>query len=206
MRNPMRVILIASVALMFSACSGMPQLFWDADGSQNPQQESGEEGNNKGTQTVAISPEVHADYEIPSAGKVAVRAGPMPEKYKNMLTGRAVTLDVRSFNAPPGTVFSSVVDAMLSLNIPVDVVDSPSGIITSDWVREGEDDPTFQPSIIGFKRHAFVVRVVPATEGTSNLEIHVIGQEYERNQWVDRPLKRKVSEELYSAVDELLKR
>jgi len=206
MKNPIRVVLIAAVVLMFSACSGMPQLFWDADGSQSPQQKSGEEVNNTSAQTVVVSSEAHAEYEMPFAGQVAGQSGPMPEKYKNMLAGRAVTLDVRSFNALPGRVLSSVVDAMFSLNIPVDVVDSPSGIITSDWVREGEDDPSFQPSIVGFTRHSFVLRVVPAAEGDSNLEVHVIGQEYERNQWADRPLKRRVSEELFSAVDELLKR
>ncbi|ATX83016.1 hypothetical protein Ga0123462_2182 [Mariprofundus ferrinatatus] len=205
MMNPMRIALIASLALALSACGGMPKLFWEADGGQGAQQDSDLQGEASHAQTAA-SPESRSGYVMPVAGVVGSKAGAMPEAYKGMLAGRAVTLDARTFNAQPGRVLSSVVDAMFSLNIPVDVVDSPNGIITSDWVREGENDPTFQPSIIGFTRHSFVVRVVAESEGSSMLEVHTIGQEYVSSQWEDRPLKRKVSEELFSAVDELLKR
>ena len=205
MRDTMRGLLVATLLLSLTACSGVPKLLWGTGDDQEQQQEAGQAGGGSHSQ-VATSPEARADYEMPAVKYVGSQTGQMPAKYSAMLQDKAVTLDARPFNAPSSKLFSAVVDAMLSLNIPVDVVDSPNGIITSDWVRKGENDPAFQPSIVGFTRHSFIVRVVADAVAGSTLEVHTIGQEYDRNQWTDRPLKRNMSEELFSAVDELLKR
>ena len=207
MKRIVHSFLLSILILALSACSGMPQLFWNDDG-QNPQASDSEAsvGEGRAHAPVKVSKEAGEAYELPAAEGVATRAdGPLPERYGKLLEDRAVTMDSHPFDAQRGKLFSAVVDAMYALNIPVDTVDSSNGVITSDWVRQGDNNPNFTPSLFHNTRHRFVIRV-NEVGGKSNLEVHVIGQEYEGRQWVDQPLKRKVSKELFDAVGEQLRR
>ena len=160
-----------------------------------------------------VPPELREEMKLPEAEQVASRADEniLPEKYQEAVAGKAVSLDARVYELSPAEVFSAVVDAMTSLNIPVEAVDSPSGIVTSDWNYRGSNTPSI--NIFGgsasMTRHRFIVRVFRAKLGekpVTKLEARVLGQALENRHWVNKPLKRKVTEELFVAVDEQLTR
>jgi len=102
------------------------------------------------------------------------------------------------------------------LNIPVQSVDSASGIITSDWIRRGSNSG--MGSLLGGlmgdnshapTRHRFIVRVFrmkAVDHPGSKLEIRVLGQMYLNKHWVNKPFKRKISLELFAAVEKQLGR
>ncbi|WP_100278513.1 hypothetical protein [Mariprofundus aestuarium] len=184
----------------------MPKLLWETGGGQTQQDHALEVSDTEAVKPQKVSQVAKTEYEIPMAGRVGARAGALPDKFSRMLEGRAVTLENRFYSAQPGQLFSASADAMYSLNIPVDIVDSPNGIITSDWVRAGDNNPSLVPSIVGYTRHRFLLRVLVDSGDKAGLEVRVIGQEYENSQWVDRKLKRNVSEELFAAVGEQLMR
>jgi len=114
------------------------------------------------------------------------------------------------YQLTPAEVFSAVVDAMTSLNMPVASVDSPSGIVTTDWIRLGVHTMNiFGGGASGATRHRFIVRVYRAKmeeKLMTRLEVRVIGQASQDRRWVNQPIKRKVSEELFTAVEEQLTR
>ena len=159
-----------------------------------------------------VPPELRAKLELPGAERVASSADEkvLPKKYQEAVAGKAVSLDARMYKLTPAEVFSAVVDAMTSLNVPVDSVDSPSGIITSDWIRRGEHSMSiFGGDVDTLTRHRFMVRVYRAMledKQMTRLEIRVLGQSFRNRRWINRPIKRKVSEELFTAVDEQLTR
>jgi hypothetical protein len=159
-----------------------------------------------------VPPELRAELELPGAEKVASRADEkvLPEKYQEAVAGKAVSLDARVYQLTPAEVFSAVVDAMTSLNIPVESVDSPSGIVTSDWIRMGAHTAGFFGGTSGaVTRHRFIVRVYRAkleNKQMTRLEVRVLSQAFADRRWVNQPIKRKVSEELFTAVDEQLTR
>jgi len=100
---------------------------------------------------------------------------------------------------------------MTALNMPVQSVDSASGTITTDWIRRGANNPNFLTGLGLFgsggivTRHRFVVRIFPDGE-KARLEIRTLAQGFINNHWVNRPLKRKASEEMFVAVEEQLGR
>jgi len=198
----------------------MPKLFWDVDeGKDQPAYAQG--GSNSSQDAAArapldIPPELRADLEVPTADSVASTGNSeLPEKYRQAVAGKAVSLDARVYDVDAANLFSAVVDAMTALNLPVDSVDSPSGIVTSDWIRKGSNSPNAFAGIFGaasgsdITRHRFVVRVFRLKmdgQTKSKLEIRVLGQAYVSNHWVNKPFKAGVSKELFVAVEEQLTR
>lgn len=163
-----------------------------------------------------IPPSLRGDVEVPKPDQVATGARSMSADDKKAVAGKSVALDARVYDADAAHLFSSVIDAMTALNLPVQSVDSPSGTVTTDWIRK--DSKSKNANFGGFsvfgsgdtvlaQRWRFVVRVLrqKSDEGVrTRLEIRTVGQEYMNKHWVDRQIKRKVSAELFSAVEERL--
>jgi len=94
-------------------------------------------------------------------------------------------------------------------------VDSPSGTITTDWVRKDASSPNvftpvmnlFGEGTVYAERYRFVVRVLrlntPAGVKTQ-LEIRTLGQVFSNHHWINKPVKYKASNDLFSAVGEQL--
>jgi len=160
-----------------------------------------------------VPPELQAELEVPMAGEVASRADEkvLSKDYQDAVAGKAIALDARLYTVDAAKVFSAVVDAMTSMNIPVDSVDSPSGVITSDWIIRGS---VSMANMFGQgvppTRHRFIVRVYRAkVEGRAEackLEIRVHGQAAINRAWVNKPFKKNVAEQLFVGVDEQLQR
>ena len=162
-----------------------------------------------------VPPELRDEVSVPMPDKVAVNEqGAVIDK---SVAGKAVSLDARVYGVTVDRVFSAVIDAMTALNLPVQSVDSPSGTITTEWIRQDANNQNFGAATLGgffggagetlAVRHRFVVRVLRLKEtGKAQLEIRTLGQGFINRHWVNRPLKRKVSEELFSSVEEQLAR
>jgi len=114
------------------------------------------------------------------------------------------------YDHSPAQVFSAVIDAMTALNVPVESVDSPSGTVTSAWIRF---DSANVNSYVGaamdvfgagpvHTRHRFIVRVFRMKDGKTQLQIRTLAQQFIQRHWVNKRLKRKVANELFSAVEE----
>lgn len=197
----------------------MPKLFWDVDEGKG-ETATGTAASPRAASRPAliVPPELRKDQAaVPAAKNVAVEPS-MPERYKKEVAGQQVALDARVYGQPVAHVFSTVVDAMTALNVPVQSVDSPSGTITSDWVRVGASNPNAFSSAVGgafgggetMQRYRFVVRVLrqgQAEAGAAEkarLEIRTISQVFVNRHWVNRKLPRDHAAELFSAVEERL--
>jgi len=204
-------------ALLLASCGGsMPQLFWDTEDDTPDYARTSTRASAAGNHApkhLEVPPELRAKIELPMADQVAVQQAPeLPERYRKAVAGQAVSLHARRYNLPAPKVFSAVVDAMTGLNLPVDSVDSPSGIITTDWIRSGANNASIA-AMFGYgdgslTRHRFIVRVyrVPSAQGSeaTQLEVRVLGQAFKNSHWVNQPFKRKVAVELFDRVEEEL--
>lgn len=217
-----RATLLLSILLMsLSACSGdMPQLFWDNDAGKNEpayakQHQDGSKAQRRAP--LDVPPELRADLELPDEQEVATQSDSklLPKEYTKAVAGKAVALDARAYQAAPGKLFSATIDAMTALNLPVASIDSRSGIITTDWVRHGRHNSSMLGSMFGqnkvtLTRHRFLVRIfrMKNAQGVmeSRLEIRVLMQAYISRHWVNKASKRKVSLELFDAIEEQLAR
>jgi len=206
------IVMLASLA----GCSGgMPKLFWDADeGAGKPSAHA--QIKAEARPVLDVPPSLRGQVSVPDAESVAVKQA-MPERYKKSIAGKAVALDARVYDLPTGAVFSAVIDAMTSLNFPVQSVDSASGTVTTDWVRQGVDSSVITSAFnsltgtgVQATRHRFVVRVLrQATESgvdKSRLEIRTLAQVYQNKHWQNKKLLRKKADELFVAVEERLAR
>jgi len=210
--------------ILLTGCSGSaPKLFWSTDeGSDQPAYaQGGKQGAAASSRApLEVPPELMAELTIPAADAVA-RVNDdkaLPEAYRKSVAGKYVALDAKLYDATAGQVFSSAIDAMTALNLPVQSVDSPSGTLTTDWIRKGAgkaDAMTMFTNMFDFGtgavvvRYRYVVRVLRATvEGheQSRLEIRTIGQIYKGGRWINAQLKRKAADELFVAVEEQLAR
>jgi hypothetical protein len=214
MSQIVRYLLLCSILLMVSACNGMPKLFWDTDEGRYESDIASTPPSSPGTEPPTLSddiaPELHANRQLPMAGDIGITAsaGKLPEKYRQLLASQTPALDTRIYGQTIAKVFSAAVDAMTSLNIPVESVDSPNGVVISDWVRKGENNLTM-PSIKSYTRHRFIVyiyRTGRKSGGITGMEVRVLGQIFHNRHWINSPIKRKLSEELFTAVDEQLVR
>ncbi len=208
----------AFAAISLTACSGgMPKLFWDVDeGKDQPAYARGSGAANAPSRApLDVPPELRTEIELPKAEAVGAKGGgPLPQKYRASVAGKAVRLDARFYpNRTPAEVFSAVVDAMTALNLPVDSVDSPSGIITSDWVKKGSTSGMILFGFGGSKlvRYRYIVRVYKAQsdkgETGAQLEVRTLGQVFEAGKgWVTKRIKQKPVAELFDAVGEQLAR
>ena len=163
-----------------------------------------------------VPPELKGEVSVPMPDKVAteaaVVAGGSGKGKKPKARGRTIALDTREYRQRPDQVFSTVIDAMTALNMPVESVDSPSGTITTTWVRHDANNPN---SYVGaamnvfgagptHTRYRFIVRVLRTKSGGTLLEIRTLGQQYINRHWVNKPIKRKVANELFAAIEERL--
>lgn len=205
------IILFVS-SIFLTACADQPLIMWHDDDKPAYAKGSPSTGKTVSREPLDVPPELRAELELPAAEKVASRADEkvLPKKYQEAVAGKAVSLDARDYKLTPAEVFSAVIDAMTSLNIPVESVDSPSGIVTSDWIRRGAHSVgIFGGNTGNVTRHRFMVRVYRAKledKLMTRLEVRVLGQVVRDRRWVNQPFKRKVSEELFTAVDEQLTR
>lgn len=208
-----RLLISLFISMMLlTACAGQDLIMWHDDDKPAYAKGGKPMGKTASREPLDVPPELRAKLELPGAEKIASNADEtvLPKKYQEAVAGKAVALDARMYKLTSAEVFSAVVDAMTSLNVPVESVDSPSGIVTSDWIRKGAHRVgIFGGNTGNMTRHRFIVRVYRATlEGKqmAKLEIRVLGQALKDRRWVNKPLKRKVSEELFTAVDEQLTR
>ena len=162
-----------------------------------------------------VPPALRQELEVPMPDQVAVDASggsaKVQQARKDAVAGKAVSLDARQYAVSPGKLFSSVVDAMTALNLPVDSVDSPSGTLTTEWVRKDANTVnSFVDSAMNVfgggpthSRYRYVVRVMRAGK-QSQLQVRTLGQQFLNRHWVNKPVKKKYSDELFSAVEERL--
>ena len=222
MRHTSRYLLLFALLISLSACGGMPKLFWSNDegGGDTPAYARGGPTASEEVATRApleLPPELNDELQLPTAEDVDLKtsAGPLPEQYDRVVSGKPVALTARLYNIKPGQVLSAVVDALTQLSLPVNSVDSPTGIITTDWVREGDSDA--MDSIMGAVgvstvrviRYRLIVRVFRMKEGSrhqSRLEIRVLSQAYQNNHWVNKRTLAKRNQDLFSAVEEQIGR
>jgi len=219
----MKKIIVPSlilVLLTLSSCGGgLPKLFWSDDGAGSSHSSAAKEKINSEKRTaLVVPPELRGEIELPAANEVATQndSALLPKKYTEAVTGKGVALDARAYPAAADKVFSAAIDAMTSLNLPIQSVDSRSGIITTDWIRKGTNSniSTVLGGMVGLTgstpiRHRFVVRVFrmkTAGKVTSKLEIRVLLQSFIAKHWVNKPAHKKIALELFSAVEEQLTR
>jgi len=170
----------------------------------------------QGTDASGRTPSPASPDELPAVrGEAGV---PMPDqvavKEQGMVIGkvfdsRTASLDTRKYDAGAGLVFSSVIDAMTALNMAIQSVDSPTGAITTEWVFQdaNSESITLTEGKTRPERYRFTVRVRRLkASGKTQLEIRTLGQALIKQHWVNRPIKRKVSVELFGAVEEQLAR
>ncbi len=195
----------------------MPKLFWSTTEADQPAYARGT-GNSPAAQSRApldVPPSLRGEVEVPVPDTVASKGGESSEPAKEVVAGKAVALDAKLYATDAANVFSAVVDAMTALDMPVQSVDSPSGTVTTDWIRQGSEKSANSSAIASMfsaggvqgRRHRFVVRVLRQTteeKVQTRLEIRTVGQAYMNRHWVNRPMPRKVSGKLFSAVDERL--
>jgi len=215
------LLLIVLSAWLLSACSGgAPQLFWDV-GDNKPDymhgQSAGAQAN--GRVPLDVPPELRKEIEVPMPDKIATEAAAnssgVTQEHKKAVAGSAVSLHARRYDYTTAQVFSATIDAMTALNMPVDSVDSPSGTVTTEWV--GKDVNSSNVYVVSSLmnmfgagaplkvRYRYVVRVLRAGD-QSQLEVRTLGQQYANHHWSNVPLKQKVSNELFAAVEEQLAR
>jgi len=209
--------------LILASCSSMPKMFWSENEGKNNQTigPGGDDAKTPSRPPLVVPPDLRGQVSVPMPDKVAASETPAMQKAKAKekaeVAGTAVALDSRVYDQDTATVFSSVVDAMTALNMPVQSVDSPSGTITTDWVRKDASSPNvFTPvlNLFGgaessFTRYRFVVRVLrlDTPKGVkTQLEIRTLGQVFQNSHWVNKPVKEKVSNDLFSAVGDQLAR
>ncbi len=209
-RFPLLFCFVSS--LLLASCNGMPQLFWPAEDGK-PAYARGKSGNPQaeGRMPLDVPPDLQDEISVPASEHVTAGAG---IKDKAAVAGKAVSLDARIYDAGAGHVFSAVVDAMTALNMPVQSVDSPSGTVTTEWIRS--DSSKLNPYIAdvlgmfgagpSYTRYRFVVRVLRMDRGGSRVEVRTLGQQYINRHWVNKALKRSVAEKIFSAVEEQLAR
>ena len=209
-------MMLAGLGLLAGCGGGAPKLFWDVDeGGPAYARDAGKGGvRAESRKHLEVPPELRAQIEVPMSEQVASSSdAALPDKYREIVAGKAVSLHARVYPVAAAELFSAVVDAMTSLNLPVDSVDSPSGIVTTEWVRKGANNPSITAmfgiaSSSDLTRYRYVVRVfrarLPDGRQASKLEIRTLGQLYQNGHWVNQPLKRKLADELFERVEEVL--
>jgi len=208
MKKPLTLLILSSGWLLAACSSGMPQLFYPIEDAQK----SAEIATKNSRAPLEVPPELRGEATVPIPENIARETEPERIRAK-AVTGKAVSLDARIYEQRPGEVFSAVVDAMTSLNMPVDSVDSPSGVITTEWIRKDASTSTaYMNSVMNMfgggkashVRHRFVVRILRMQKKGTRLEIRTLGQAFINKHWVNKKFKIKLTNDLFSAVEEQL--
>ncbi|ATX83017.1 hypothetical protein Ga0123462_2183 [Mariprofundus ferrinatatus] len=212
MKHTVHYLLLLITIISLSACSSVPKMFWDSDDNGG----SGEAFR----APLNLPPELTGELNLPAVDEKATltaAAAPLPEKYDVIVAkaGKKVALNARLYDVTAGQLLSSALDAMTQMNLPVNSVDSPSGIITTDWVRKG--DSALSDSILGsigmsrinVVRYRFIVRVFRLNEGgihRSRVEVHLLTQAYQNGHWLNKRSLSDRSDELFAAIEEQVAR
>ena len=216
MKNIARLSLICYTLLLAACSEGMPQLFWPVEGNKPDYARGAKSAQAKGRPPLEVPPELRKEVEVPMPDEVAVNAArgdvKMSPEEKAAVAGKAVSLDTRLYDKPAAEVFSAVLDAMTALNLPVDSVDSPSGTVTTEWVRPNANTPNVYVgtllNVFGagpvHLRFRHIVRVFRTKDGKTELQVRTLGQQFINRHWVNKPLKRQAANELFSAIEERL--
>lgn len=213
---PLTLLMFSSALL--SGCADRDFLVPFSNDAENPAYAQGgrSSGSAEARMPLDVPPELRGEVEVPNPDKVATGKTGYSAEDKELVAGKAVSLDGRIYSQSAPTIFSAVIDAMTALNMPVQSVDSPSGTVTTDWIRQESVTENAASSAFGgifggdtilALRYRFVVRVLrqKSEQGElTRLEIRTIGQVFTNRQWVNRPIKRKVADELFSATEERL--
>jgi len=188
----------------------MPKLFWSAD-DDTPAYAQGKNDSIQADSRMPLDvpPDLQDEVKVPAAERPLSSAG---IRDKATVAGKAVSLNARVYNVQVKRAFSAAVDAMTALDLPVQSVDSPSGTITTEWVRRdsGRLIPVLSNALSMFgagpthTRYRFVVRVFRLDGGGSRIEIRTLGQQYINRHWVNRALKRTAVKEIFSAIEQRL--
>ncbi len=209
LRTPLPFLLFILVSV--TACQGgMPKLFWDTDDNKPAYAQGQGDGGQAGSRMpLDVPPELRDDVKAPKAERPLAGTG---IKNKAAVAGKAVSLNARVYQVSQGQAFSTAVDAMTALDLPVQSVDSPSGTITTEWIRRdsGKLNP-YVADVLGMfgagpshTRYRFVIRVFRLAGGGSRIEVRTLGQQYINRHWVNRPLKRSVAGKIFTAIEERL--
>jgi len=200
--------------LFLAGCQGanMPQMFWSNDNRPDYARGNGAHAQGQSRVPLNVPPELRKDIEVPMPDQVAVDVAKGDRATKSAVAGKAVALNTRTYAKSPAQIFSATIDAMTALNMPVQSVDSPSGVITSDWIRPNANSQNMYVGVITSMigagpvhlRYRFIVRVFRLKNGKSELQIRTLGQQFISGHWVNKPIKKKVYLELFSAVEERL--
>jgi len=197
--------------VLISGCgsTSMPKLFWSNDDTQGGGGHAQVKADVR--PVLDVPPSLRGEVQVPDADSVAVQ-DKVPERYKKIVAGKKVALDARQYDKPVADVFSAVIDAMTGLNLPVQSVDSASGTIATDWVRVGVNSPntlsvaslfnSAKPTAI---RYRYVVRVLRETlqdKEVTRLEIRTLGQVFQNRHWINKKIRRKYANNLFSRVEE----
>jgi uncharacterized lipoprotein len=215
MRYSLRFLIFVTALFGLSACADRPMFMPWEDDEDKPDYARGTSASSAAPSRAPLDvpPALRGDVEVPTPDAVASQGGELTAITKKLFAGKAVALDAKLYATDAANVFSAVIDAMTALNMPVQSVDSPSGTVTTDWIRQSSASATstFASGMFGGGvqaiRYRFVVRVLrQATEEKvqTRLEIRTVGQAFMNKHWVNRHIQRKVSAELFSAVDERL--
>jgi len=198
------------MTLLLGACSEMPQMLWSVDDNKPAyMQGSSEESKAGGRAPLDVPPDLRDEVKAPKAERPLAGTG---IKNKAAVAGKAVSLNARVYQVSQGQAFSTAVDAMTALDLPVQSVDSPSGTITTEWIRRdsGKLNP-YVADVLGMfgagpshTRYRFVIRVFRLAGGGSRIEVRTLGQQYINRHWVNRPLKRSVAGKIFTAIEERL--
>lgn len=174
----------------------------------------------QGRPPLDVPPSLRNDIEVPMPDKVATtiatKSTAITPAHKQAVAGKAVSLDARRYDFTPAQVFSAVVDAMTALNLPVASVDSPSGTLTTDWIGKNVNTANTNvgvSNILGMfgqgkarkVRYRYIVRVLRTGAGKTQMEVRTLGQAL-TNHWFNAPMKKKVANQLFSAIEEQLAR
>ena len=204
------------LSIFLASCSNDYQMFWPTEDNKPDYAQGGERSSGAASRApLDVPPELRDEIEVPDPGEIATKEGVMKSEDKELVAGKSVALDAKIYEKSAAEVFSAVVDSMTALNLPVQSVDSPSGTLTTDWVRQesvgnqavGTFTDMFGAGSPRALRYRFVVRVLRQAMGetqVTRLEVRTVGQAFIGRGWVNQTMKRKVSDELFSAVDERL--
>jgi len=212
-----RLLPVALSALFFlSACAGTKMAWRTGDSTPDYSRSGSDAANAKGRPPLVVPPELREEVQVPMPDQVAIDVArgdvKMSPEEKKAIAGKSVSVDTRLYDASAATVFSLVVDSMTALNLPVQSVDSPSGTITTEWIRKSASGTNAYVSaamnVFGggptATRYRFIVRVFRINPNKTELQVRTLGQVYIANHWHNQQLKRKMANELFSAMEERL--
>jgi len=206
MKDSRLVWYLLLAGFMLTACAEKALSLF---GNDEPAYAQGSDASGRTSSPVSPDelPALRGKAGVPMPDQVAVKEqGMVIDKGSD---GKTVSLDTRRYDAGAGLVFSSVIDAMTALNMAIQSVDSPAGTVTTEWVFQdaNNDSITLTEGKTRPVRYRFTVRVQRLkASGKTQLEIRTLGQALIKQHWVNMPIKRKVSGELFSAVEEQLAR